>query len=315
MPPRVDALGALSALDDVRDRVVGLDDASHPVEGPVVVACSGGVDSLTLLAVAADRGLEPIAVHVDHGLRDGSADESAVVADAAARVGAAFEATSVDVGLGPNLEARARDARYATLDAAADRHGATAILVGHTADDQAETVLLALLRGSAGAGLAGMPVRRGRVVRPLLSIRRADTEACAAALGIEPVRDPTNDDRSFRRAWVRHEVLPLLAAGAGRDLVPLLVRQADVLRDESEYLDSLARAAWPPDSEHAPAGVLARLPRPLARRAVRCWLGSPPPSFDEVERVLGVADGSARATQLARGRRVHRARGQLVVSH
>ncbi len=305
MALRVDALG------DVRARVVGLDE----VAAPVVVACSGGADSLTLLAVAADRALAPVAVHVDHGLRDGSADESEVVAGAAAALGAEHEAVRVDVGPGPNLEARARDARYAALDAAADRHGATAILVGHTADDQAETVLLALLRGSAGPGLAGMPVRRGRLVRPLLGVRRADTEACAAALGIDPVRDPSNDDRSFRRAWIRHDVLPMLAEGAGRDLVPLLVRQADVLRDESEYLDALARAAWPPSAApgDAPAGALTRLPRPLARRAVRCWLGAPPPSFDEVERVLAVAAGTARATELSGSRRVHRTGGQLVV--
>jgi tRNA(Ile)-lysidine synthase len=185
--------------------------------------------------------------------------------------------------------------------------------VGHTADDQAETVLLALLRGSGSAGLAGMPVRRGLIVRPLLKVRRTETEACCAALGLEPVRDPTNDDRAYRRAWIRHEVLPLLASGAARDLVPVLTRQADVLRDESEYLDALARAAWPPDDHHAPAEVLDRLPRPLARRAVRCWLGTPPPSLNEVERVLAVARGDARATELAGGRRVRRSRGELIV--
>ncbi len=304
MPVRVDALAAIA------DRLVGLDD----VDGPVVVACSGGPDSLTLLAVAVDRGLDPIAVHVDHGLRDGSAAEPAVVADAAERLGAEFDARQVDVAPGPNLEARARTARYAALGQAADTHDATAILVGHTADDQAETVLLAVLRGSAGPGLAGMPVRRDRVVRPLLRLRRADTEACARALGFDPVRDPTNDDTTYRRAWIRHEVLPLLSAGAQRDLVPLLARQADVLRDESEYLDALARAAWPPGAGDAPAATLARLPRPLARRAVRCWLGAPPPSFDEVERVLAVAAGSARATELAGGRRVHRTGGQLVAT-
>jgi tRNA(Ile)-lysidine synthase len=304
MPVRVDVLAPIA------DRVVGLDD----VDGPVVVACSGGPDSLTLLAVAVDRGLDPIAVHVDHGLRDASAAEPGVVAGVADQLGAGFDARQVDVAAGPNLEARARAARYAALGEAADAHDATAILVGHTADDQAETVLLAVLRGSAGPGLAGMPVRRDRVVRPLLRVRRAETEACAQALGFEPVRDPTNDDTSFRRAWIRHDVLPFLSAGAQRDLVPLLARQADVLRDESDYLDALARAAWPPDRDDAPALALARLPRPLARRAVRCWLGAPPPSFDEVERVLAVAAGTARATELAGGRRVHRTGGQLVAT-
>ncbi|HEY8216548.1 MAG TPA: hypothetical protein VIH82_05405, partial [Acidimicrobiia bacterium] len=113
-------------------------------------------------------------------------------------------------------------------------------------------------------------------------------------------------------AWIRHDVLPMLVSGAARDLVPVLARQADVLRDESEYLDALARAAWPPDGDHAPSALLARLPRPLARRAVRCWLGAPPPSFDEVERVLAVARGEVRATELAGGRRVHRTRGEMI---
>jgi tRNA(Ile)-lysidine synthase len=308
----------------------------------VLVAVSGGPDSLCLLhSLHRLRRLLRIRLqvfHYDHQLRRDSAADATYVRRIAGRLGLAFHLVVADSKppRGESIEAWARGVRLRAQHAVALDLGTRRIAEGHTVDDQAETVLLALLRGSAGPGLAGMPVRRGRVVRPLLSVRRADTEACAAALGIEPVRDPTNDDRSFRRAWIRHEVLPLLAAGAGRDLVPLLVRQADVLRDESEYLDSLARAAWPPSAPplvdaasglssgadrpghsapvDAPAAVLARLPRPLARRAVRCWLGSPPPSFDEVERVLGVADGSARATELAGGRRVHRTRGQLVLS-
>jgi tRNA(Ile)-lysidine synthase len=307
--PAPPAATPIAAVDVLRERLVGLDD----LVAPVVIGCSGGADSLTLLAVACDRGLDPIAVHVDHGLRDGSGDEADVVADAAARLGARVARRVVDVGAGPNLEARARDRRHGALLNAADAHGAAAVLVGHTADDQAETVLLALLRGSGSAGLAGMAVRRDRVVRPLLRIRRADTERCCAALGLEPVRDPTNDDRAYRRAWIRHEVLPLLAAGGARDLVPVLARQADVLRDESDYLDALARAAWPPNPDAPEAEVLSRLPRALARRAVRCWLGSPPPSFDEVERVLAVARGEARGTELAGARRVRRSRGILML--
>jgi tRNA(Ile)-lysidine synthase len=280
------------------------------VTAPVVVGCSGGADSLALLALAVDGGLAPIAVHVDHGLRAGSDREAGNVAHAAARLGAGFDARRVTVAPGPNLEARARDVRYDALEAARVEHGATAVLVAHTADDQAETVVLNLLRGSGSAGLAGMPTRRGRVVRPLLGARRADVRAECARRQLTPWEDPSNDDLAFRRNWIRHEVLPLLERGAGRDLTPLLTRQADVLRAESDFLDALARAAWPGEGG-ARARDLAALPDPLARRAVRCWLGPPPPALDEVDAVLAVARGERRAVDLAGGRRVHRSAGVL----
>jgi tRNA(Ile)-lysidine synthase len=280
------------------------------VTAPVVVGCSGGADSLALLALAVDGGLAPIAVHVDHGLRAGSDREAGNVAHAAARLGAGFDARRVTVAPGPNLEARARDVRYDALEAARVEHGATAVLVAHTADDQAETVVLNLLRGSGSAGLAGMPIRRGRVVRPLLGARRADVRAECARRQLTPWEDPSNDDLAFRRNWIRHEVLPLLERGAGRDLTPLLTRQADVLRGESDFLDALARAAWPGEGG-ARARDLAALPDPLARRAVRCWLGPPPPALDEVDAVLAVARRERRAVDLAGGRRVHRSAGVL----
>ncbi len=268
------------------------------VTAPVVVGCSGGADSLALLALAVDDGLAPVAVHVDHGLRPGSERAADVVADAAARLGAGFDARRVTVAAGANLEARAREARYDALEAARVTHGASAVLVAHTADDQAETVLLNLLRGSGSAGLAGMPARRGRLVRPLLGARRADVRAECARRRLVPWEDPSNDDLSFRRNWIRHEVLPLLEQGAGRDLTPLLTRQADVLRAESDFLDALARAAWPGEGE--PRGRdLAALPDPLARRAVRCWLGPPPPALDEVDAVLAVAPCATRAASKA----------------
>jgi tRNA(Ile)-lysidine synthase len=280
------------------------------VTAPVVVGCSGGADSLALLALAVDAGLEPIAVHVDHRLRSGSANEAEVVRDASARLGAAFDARRVTVAAGPNLEARAREARYDALETARVEHGATAVLVAHTADDQAETVLLNLLRGSGSAGLAGMPARRDHVVRPLLGARRADLRAECARRGLVPCEDPSNDDLSFRRNWIRHEVLPMLERGSGRDLTPLLTRQADVLRSECDFLDALARAAWPGEAG-ARARDLAALPDPLARRAVRCWLGPPPPALDEVDAVLAVARGERRAVDLAGGRRVQRSAGML----
>lgn len=296
-------------LATIWDRLVGME----TLIGPVVVGCSGGADSSALLAVAAAAGLDPIAVHVDHGLRPGSADEVAIVARTAGGFGTAHVARNERVPPGPNLEARAREVRYRILESVADDVGAGAVLVGHTADDQAETVLLALLRGSATAGLAAMAVRRGRIVRPLLRVRRSETEACCAAMGIELVRDPTNDDVAYRRAWLRHEALPFLSAGAGRDLVPVLARQAEILRAETEYLDELARAAWPPGPDTPDAATLGHLPIVLARRAVRQWLGSPPPGFDEVERVLAVARGEVRAMQLRGGRSVRRSGGRLEI--
>jgi tRNA(Ile)-lysidine synthase len=283
--------------------------------GPVVVGCSGGPDSSALLVLAADAGLAPVAVHVDHGLRPGSADDVEVVRDLARRLRVPCHEESVTVAPGSNLEARARDARHSALERARLLHRASWTLVGHTADDQAETVLVNLLRGSGSAGLAGMAPRRDRLARPLLPLRRADTRALCESLGLTTVDDPMNRDRSFQRVAVRADVLPLLGAVARRDLVPVLARQAEILREESEFLDELARAAWPGAAgDDAPARALAALPAPLARRAVRQWLGAPPPSRADVDRIVAIANGECRAVELAGGRRVHRHAGQLVLS-
>jgi tRNA(Ile)-lysidine synthase len=282
------------------------------VVAPVAVACSGGADSLALLALAADAGLAPVAVHVDHGLRPESARERDAVAAVAATLGARFVATTVVVAPGGNLEARAREARHAALEDARRSIGASVVLLGHTQDDQAETVLLNLLRGSGSSGLGGMAPVRDTVARPLLGLRRHETRAICSTLGLTVLDDPMNDDLAFRRVAVRREVLPRLADVAGRDLVPVLARQADVLRAESEFLDELARAAWP-GSGGTDVRTLRALPAVIAQRAVRCWLGPPPPSHAEVGRVLAVARADVRATELAGGRVVRRAGGHLVV--
>jgi tRNA(Ile)-lysidine synthase len=286
--------------------------ATEGLRTPVVVGCSGGADSVALLALAADAGLAPIAVHVDHGLRPESSAEVAHVRALAHTLGTGFRATCITVAPGPNLEARARDARYAALDAVRVEAGAHVVLVGHTADDQAETVLLNVLRGAAASGLAGMATRHGTVVRPLLDARRDETRALCGALGLAVLDDPMNDDRAFRRVAIRHDVLPYLSALAERDLVPVLARQAAILRADSEYLDELAARAWPDEGGPRVASLRA-LPLPLARRALRQWLGAPPPSSAEVERVLAVARGDARATELAGGRAVRRSAGVLVL--
>jgi tRNA(Ile)-lysidine synthase len=263
----------------------------------VACAVSGGPDSLALLVLACGAGLRVTAVHVDHCLRPGSAAEAEVVAAAAARFGAAFRPERVVLAPGPNLEARARRARAAVLPQGA--------LTGHTADDQAETVLLNLLRGAGLDGLAGMASER----HPLLRLRRFETHALCADLGLRPVRDPSNADPAHRRNRVRRELVPLLDAIAERDVSAVLARQAALLRDDAELLEHLALTVDPTD-----AAALARAPDPLARRAVRRWLADPyPPDAAAVARVLGVARGDAVACELDGGRRVARRAGRLRV--
>jgi tRNA(Ile)-lysidine synthase len=262
---------------------------------------SGGADSLALLALATEAGCEVTAVHVDHGLRPGSGAEAEVVARAADRFGAAFESVTIDLVDGPNLEARARTARLRALgpDAA----------TGHTADDQAETVLANLLRGAGVDGMAGM---RAGTRHPILALRRSETVALCAQLRLEPVVDPSNDDPRFLRNRIRRELLPLCSALAGRDLVPVLSRQAELLAGDAEVLAALSQLVDPAD-----ARALADAPEPVGRRAVRSWLrgdAEHPPSLAAVERVLDVARGRARATELPGGARVSRSGGRLSMS-
>jgi tRNA(Ile)-lysidine synthase len=278
-----------------------LDRCTFPAAGtPLVCGVSGGADSLALLVLAVAAGCEVTAVHVDHGLRPGSADEAEVVRSAAERLGAAFRAVSVEVGAGANLEARARTARHGAL-------GPDAAL-GHTADDLAETVLVNLLRGAGLEGLAGI---RPGPRHPILALRRAETVALCADLGLAPVADPSNDDPAFLRNRVRHEVLPLLADVAGRDLVPVLDRQAALLAEVADHLRAEAGALDVTDGRG-----LAAAPPAVARVAVREWLraGDPerhPPDAATVERVLDVATGRSLATDVGRGRRVERTGGRL----
>lgn len=259
---------------------------------------SGGADSLALLALAGQAGCRAIAIHVDHGLRAGSASEADIVAAAAAQLGAQFRSVSVQVPPGPNLEARARAARYAALPAD--------VLTGHTADDQAETLLVNLLRGAASSGLSGM---RPTARRPILALRRHETEAVCAELGLRVFHDPTNTDPRHVRNRVRHELLPLMAEISQRDPVPVLVRQADIARADSDFLDELAT-----EIDARDARSLAAAPIALARRAVRRWLsGDHPPDAATVERVLAVARGEAAATDVGDGQSVRRSQQRLTV--
>ena len=262
-------------------------------------AVSGGADSVALLVLACASGLQVTAWHVDHGLRDNSHTEATFVRDLAAQLSAHFESRTVAVDSAANVEAHAREARYGVLPAG--------VLTGHTADDQAETILINLLRGSGTRGLAGM---QPTMQRPLLQLRRSETQSLCDELGITYFHDPSNDDDRFQRNRIRREVLPLLESLSKRDIVPVLNRQADLLRDDDDLLNELAAALDPTD-----ALALAQAPIALSRRAIRAWLSNPlVPDSATVDRVLDVARGNTLACDIGLGRHVRRSQQRLRIT-
>ena len=224
----------------------------------VVVGLSGGPDSLALTAALVAEGARVEAVVIDHQLQPGSAQVAERAAAQARELGAAANIRKVQVST-RNLEAEARTARYAALiDAAGDRP----VLVAHTLDDQAETLLLAALRGNPG----GMAVRNGQIHRPFLGIRRADTVGACAELGLAYWEDPHNQDRAFRRVAVRQQVLPLLGEIIGGDAVAPLAQAAARTAADNALLDELAGPATDDCAE------LGAQPEPLRRRRIAAWL-------------------------------------------
>lgn len=295
-------IGTTAVGTDELDRLVECC-TFRDVEGPeLVCGVSGGPDSAALLVLAcrfAQRGATGAttvtAVHVDHGLRADGVAEADHVSALCARLGTELRVVRLAVAPGANLQARAREARHAALGPDA--------LLGHTADDQAETVLLQLLRGGALDALAAMRADR----RPLLGLRRTETERVCELVGYEPIRDPSNADPRFWRSRVRAELIPLLCDIAGRDVVPLLARGSGLAAADADLLDVLAAEIDPTS-----ASELRTAPVALARRAVRAWLRTDhPPDASTVERVLEVARHTHRATEVGGGRRVTRSAGRL----
>jgi tRNA(Ile)-lysidine synthase len=245
----------------------------------VLVAVSGGPDSLALAAAAAHvlprLGLHGLAVAVDHGLQPGSADQAERAAGLCRGLGLDAVVRAADVGGLGGPEAAARAARYAVLDAAADAAAARVVLLGHTLDDQAETVLLGLARGSGARSLSGMPERAGRWLRPFLGVRRATTRAACAALGLAGWDDPHNADRRFARSRVRHDVLPVLEEALGPGVAEALARSARLLRDDADALDDLADKSAADDLDVAGLATLPRAVRCRVLRRAAVAAGSP----------------------------------------
>jgi tRNA(Ile)-lysidine synthase len=262
--------------------VQAVDAALNQQDLQLVTACSGGADSLALAFaaryVASRRDLKYAAVIIDHGLQQGSADIAARVRDQLDRLGyndVTITAVQVDQSAAAGLEAAAREARYRALDTEARARSAT-LMLGHTLDDQAETVLLGLARGSGSRSLAGMAPRAGHFVRPFLGIRRATTEQVCAELGLNPWQDPHNADRRFTRVRVRETVLPTLEAELGPGVAEALARTAELVRDDNELLDRLATEASRIEgmggTDTLDCSALQAQPPALRRRIIRLWL-------------------------------------------
>lgn len=263
--------------------------ADLPEGSTVVVALSGGADSLALAAATAfeapKRGVRATTVTVDHGLQDDSPEVAADAARMAGGLGLEARVMRVDVEGEGGPEAAAREARYRALRDGAAEIGASAVLLGHTLDDQAETVLLGLARGSGAASLQGMaPAREDEDgvhwLRPLLGVRRVTTRAFCAASDLDPWDDPHNLDERYSRVRVRERLLPVLEAELGPGIAEALARTAEQLREDAEAFDEMIHETIEDIVEHAEAGIsvsvaaLAANPAALRNRIIRLVVDS-----------------------------------------
>ena len=276
--------------------------ALRPFDAPAIIGLSGGPDSLALAAAAAAEKKDVRCVVVDHGLQDGSNAVAERAVQTVKAFGLAAEVVRVEVGEG-NLEAAARSARYEALLA----YGSD-VWVGHTADDQAETLLLGALRGNP----SGMAPRNGRIVRPFLGIRRADTVGACGELGLDPWHDPMNADPAFRRVAMRNQVLPLLSELLGGDAVPAIAATADRFAADQTLIASLTDLA--PTTSCA---ELAEDAGPIRRRRLAAWLleQGVPVQGDQLDAVEAlVVDWHGQGpVAVAGGRAVVREGGQLAI--
>ncbi|MDQ6658046.1 MAG: tRNA lysidine(34) synthetase TilS [Actinomycetota bacterium] len=316
-------MSSLDARDPVR-RAVARWLAAYAPMGPLLVAVSGGADSLALAAavIAEVHGRDPVAVTVDHGLQSGSADQSLRCADQLRAMGFwQVEIARVTVGRSGGPEAAARTARYRALTELAALRGDCPVLLGHTMDDQAETVLLGLARGSGPRSIAGMRPWRPPWGRPLLAVRRTDTEKACAAMGLAPWLDPHNVDPAFTRVRLRAELLPLLDEILGGGVTPALARTADLLADDLYALKlagERASAAAIGSDGAIDCAQLSTEPAAVRRRVVHGWLaaqgisGITAEHLYRLDRLLDAGQGAA--VRLPGGRDVTRIGDRLRAS-
>ncbi len=314
---------SLSVVQAVRARLA---------PGPVLVACSGGPDSMALAAAVAhlrtrehpgsDAAQSATALVVDHGLQTGSDQVASRVVQRLEELGLAASSTRVEVDPDSpaGIEAAARSSRYRALR---DASQGCDIFLGHTMDDQAETVLLGLARGSGTRSLAGMAARRGQLVRPLLAISAETTRRACQEWQLETWQDPHNQDDRFLRVRVRYELLPELREVLGPGVIEALARTALIARDDADLLDELADAARArterDDGRELDAVQLATLPPALRARVIRQWAvrqGAPEVRWQLVHRVLQLVEDwhGQKGIDLGAGLSVRRVQDRLLVS-
>jgi tRNA(Ile)-lysidine synthase len=293
----------------------------------VLVAVSGGADSLAL-AYALSLEAPKLAVRiegvtVDHQLQSQSSVQAQKVVSALTSMG--IEKThiiKVDVDITDGLEASARRARYAALDACAEKNGATFVFLGHTRDDQSESVLLGLARGSGARSLSAMAMRNGKYVRPLLAITREETLGACAEAQLDPWDDPHNADKTFTRVRVRHDVIPNLEKNLGPGISAALARTASLLRDDADALDQLAEQEFVAhDALSLDISRLEKLPKAIRTRVLRMAIyeaGAPAGSLSAdhitpIEALITEWSGQG-PSDLPGGVRVSRISGRLSLS-
>ena len=289
--------------------------ADLPSRARVGVACSGGADSVALAdaAVTALGARRVVLLHVDHQLQADSAVIGRLVEEVGRGLGCAAEILRVTVGKGASLEDQARAARYAALEAAATRLHLACVLAGHTARDQAETVLLRVLRGTGPGGLAGIPARRGIHRRPLLELPRADTEAHVAARRLPALDDPMNHDRRFARVRLRRDLMPALVAENPR-LEDALGRLARSAGEWAAHVDGAAAALVGRGAALRAADLAAAGPA-IGKRALQLLAAPAALEADHLDAAWALVTAPARGTRGVDvpGARIERAYQKIVV--
>ncbi len=285
----------------------------------IVVAVSGGADSIALAEVAKIEGEKLaqriVAVTIDHQLQSGSAEQANKVVK---QLSIPCSIIKVNVELKDGLEASARRARYEALTNFSQENNASAVLLGHTKDDQAETVLLGLARGSGARSLSGMAQVNGIFERPFLEITRAQTVAACKELNLQVWNDPHNDNSDFLRVRVRKNVLPIMESELGPGIREALTRSANLLRDDADALDSMAEEFWSQDKS-LEVEPLAKLPKAVRSRVLRLALfesGVSQLSADQVGQVEALISNwkGQGEVSLPAGVKVSRISGRLTLS-